>query len=449
MLLTQLRDYQTEAVSRALEHDGFGLFGEQRTGKTLIALTVLDIRKPAKLIIVCPKRAIPEWDAQIKEHLRIDWPLDIQIINYGMLLEHKDEWLKRNRNGEWRDHESFMILDESHLIKRRGAAQSRLMRRLSQAFKYRLALTGTPISPKKLKRGRTSYIVKGLEDVWAQFNFIDPTVFGDYAGFEDRYCVKGGFKNYKIIAYKDQAHFDRLFREYSYRRTLKEVSKHVLKINTVRKTFELMAHAKERYKQMEQNLETVINQQVIKTPLVLSASMKLQQITGGFLIDTETGLAHPTGNEKLSVLRKMLEKKAKGETWIVVIRYRHELTTLEALAGELKLSHRTIAGGKSYQKEDYTGVDLIILQIASGVAIDLSVASTTVFYSWDYSYINFEQSKFRMISYDKKEITYYFLIARNTIDELFYESITTKKDLAQLVCDAYRIADETPRKKRA
>ena len=50
MIKTELRNYQQEAVEAAQGFDGFALFTEQRTGKTLVSLTLVDQKKPDILL---------------------------------------------------------------------------------------------------------------------------------------------------------------------------------------------------------------------------------------------------------------------------------------------------------------------------------------------------------------------------------------------------------------
>lgn len=452
MLKTDLRYYQKEGVEKSLPYPGFCLFGEMRTGKTLTALAILDQRKPSKLLIVCPKNAIGVWKQQIEQHITIDWKMSIEIVNFEQVLARKSEYYRRKAKEEWNGN-SMIICDESHRIKKRGSKTSRVLRRLSLSFRWRLALSGTPISPKKIKRGKRSYVVEGLQDLWAQFDFVDPNIFGPYVvydksnwsgkprvigGFESRYCIKGGFKNKGIIGYRNRRLFDRIFEKYSYRITMKEISPVVTKIKRVKKLFELRPKAQQVYDEIQDDMETIINGETISIPLMLTAAMKLQQITGGSLINTEDKVVHQVGTEKLSVLRELLKRRKVGEPWVIIARFIHEIDGILNLGRELSLKTIAISGKSSYNPIKCNQSDIIVLQIASGVAIDLSIASTTVYYSWDYSFINHEQSKFRMMSYGKKEITYYFLIAKDTIDELIYDAMTKKKDLATMICDHFR-----------
>lgn len=451
MLITKLRDYQIEARDEALKHPGFGLFLEQRTGKTPVALAVVDKRKPEFLFIICPKKVIPVWIAEIEKHLKITWDMEIEIINFEQLLPQKKQLYKRTLK-EWPKFEAMIICDESHRLKQRGSKISKVARHIARGFKWRLALTGTPISPKKISRGKKSYVVEGWQDLWAQYDFIDPSIFGPYAvtvrdpdtgridvidGFEHRFCVRGGFKKHQVIGYRNERLLQKIFHQYSYRKTLQEVSSYRVKL--VKRFFDLEDQPRVHYEEIEEYLETLVEDRRISAAIVLAASMKLQQITGGFLIDTITKQVFKIGNAKLNSLRKLLiSRKVPGEPWIIITRFTHEIEAILELGRKLNLATIAISGKNEYDETRCRESDIIVLQIASGVGIDISVASTTVYYTADYSYINQEQSKFRMLSYGKKRITYYYLLARDTIDEIIYLSITKKKDLASLICDHYR-----------
>jgi hypothetical protein len=82
--------------------------------------------------------------------------------------------------------------------------------------------------------------------------------------------------------------------------------------------------------------------------------------------------------------------------------------------------------------------DCLVMQIQSGIAVDMSQADYIIGYSIDFSMINFEQARFRILDFHKPVGHYYFLNASDTIDEDIFLAITRKKHVAKLVCDTYR-----------
>ena len=61
-------------------------------------------------------------------------------------------------------------------------------------------------------------------------------------------------------------------------------------------------------------------------------------------------------------------------------------------------------------------------------------ASIAIYFSQDYTLENFEQSKarcYRKGSEIHKKITYYYLVYKKTIDEIIYEALKSKHNIAE------------------
>jgi SNF2 family DNA or RNA helicase len=442
MLLTKLRPHQDEAVEKAMPHPGFGLWMEQRTGKTLTALAIVNKRKPRVLFIVTIKKGKRVWEEEIKKSLKIDWKCEVIITHFQ--AAHKDRKNIRKRFREQGPKGFFVICDESHLIKRRGSQASRLLRYLGEHAQWRLALSGTPLSPRSnVKRRKRSKplltVTDGLEDAWAQYNFIDPSIFGSAEAFEDKYLKLGGFRGLKVIGYKNRKKFQRLFHQYSYRKLLGEVQEKRTLIKRTKLYFELKPKTRTIYDQLDKGMFTFINGRKVTIPLILTKSAKLQQIAGGFFIDREEGTVHKLGTEKLGKLRELLEKifsQHHGEKVVICANFIHEIKAISRMVSRMGLTHQVISGKTSFDGK--FKVDVTVIQIQSGVAIDLSEAGSFIFYSLGQKYIDYEQARFRILSYTKRQANFYYLLARRTMDELVYEAQTRKKSLVSLVIDHYR-----------
>lgn len=420
---TELRDYQLSARDAALtvmrQGGGFALLPEPRTGKTLIALSIAAEIRPQALLIICPANAIPVWRAEIKKQ---GLKINRLIVSYGMLCEHRKVWYDRCR-----EYSRLMVItDESHFIKKRGTARSMVTRHIGGFAKYRLALTGTPIA-------------QGIQDAWAQYDFLDPTIFGTWDEFSEKYLIWGGYKKHQITKYRNEADFNTKFHAHSYRITLREARKLPLRLRYTRKYADLEAASRRIYDRLKHELEVVVNEKRVKVKNVLACLTKLQQITGGFVLPGDGEAAHRIGAEKLEKLHEVIRSLQARTKFIVVARFLYEIETIRAFLARLQYRVQVVRGGEPYDGK--FDCDVIVMQIQSGIAVDMSKADVVLFYSTDYSYLNFEQSRFRILSYDKAKIGHYiFLLARGTVDEVIYEAITTKKNLAQLVIDRYRHA---------
>ena len=138
MIRTELRSYQREAVDAALAHDGFAFFPEQRTGKCLTSLAVVDERKPECLLIICPKKAVLTWETELDLHLDVDWDCQIYIITYQEPVKNlklRRQWYRWSQ--EFADHGGtlMVIVDEAHMIKKPGTAQSKFVRTIAKRKK--------------------------------------------------------------------------------------------------------------------------------------------------------------------------------------------------------------------------------------------------------------------------------------------------------------------------
>lgn len=420
----QLRQYQLDARDKAIavirHGGGFGLWPEPRVGKTVISLSIIEQIRPEAVFVACPKAAISVWNDHWKESGLSKLGIKFQVLNFDQISIQRKELYKLLRQ-----YSRLMALcDESHQIKRRGTDRSRVVRHIGGFAKYRLALSGTPIA-------------QGIQDAWAQFDFIDPTIFGTWEEFDNAHLIWGGFKKHQIVKYRDKEEFNRKFHQYSYRITLREAKKEnggSLRLHYVKKYVQLESPSARIYTVMRTELQAVVNDKKIKVKNVLSCIMKLQQITGGFLITP--GEVLRVGQEKFEKLYEVIRSLRARSKFIVIARFIHEIDAIRAYLSKLQYTVKVVRGGEPYDGQ--FECDAIVMQIQSGIAVDMSKADMICFYSCDYSYINFEQSRFRILSYGKSYGKYTFLLARDTIDETIYEAITQKKNLAKLVIDTYR-----------
>ena len=405
---------QSEAVSRALATDGFGFFPEPRVGKTRMSMVLANELGYPQVLIICPKSVFHVWRKAIKEEGRSPF-VEYRLTNYEQLVSRK----RRKQQRAWlKSAPSMVILDEGHRIKRRGSKQSRACRTFARVAKYRLLLTGTPMA-------------QGIQDTWALFDFIQPGLFSTYENFQSRYLVMGGYQARKVVGTKRLAEFSRILHEHSARIRLKEVSDKPLMIRRVKRLLELEPIAQQHYDELERELITATQKIVVETPLVISLTLRLQQICGGFLSD---------GEQSENVSRVKLQAAESHiihpEPLVICCRYINEIEALQEICRKQKVLCRVVRGGQPLEEPFIDGV--LIVQIQSGLGIDLSASKRILWYSWNYSYIDYEQMRFRILSRKQTRVDYIFLMIKNSVDELIYQSVTQKRKLSDLVCDHYR-----------
>ena len=114
-----------------------------------------------------------------------------------------------------------------------------------------------------------------------------------------------------------------------------------------------------------------------------------------------------------------------------------ELYRVAQLARALGLSVMLISGDHPYEGQFDT--DVAVIQIRSGVSVDLARAKSCIFYSMSRSFLDFDQARFRIRKYGNSEVSYYYLLARGTIDEDIYLGMQTKQSVSTIVLDKYRV----------
>ena len=111
-----------------------------------------------------------------------------------------------------------------------------------------------------------------------------------------------------------------------------------------------------------------------------------------------------------------------------------------------KLGYRLIYGAtkdRAEQVKDFQenpDVKVFVGQLqTTGMGLTLTAASVAVFYSLDFSYANYEQSRARIHRIGQKEkCLYIHLVAKNTVDEKIMNALKHKGDIAKLMVDNWR-----------
>lgn len=428
------REYQDEAERRALEHDGFCLFMQQRTGKTLVGSRLVEKRQPDRLFIACPGNAIQIW----QDHLEKKGDRETVVLNLEAIWKQRKalkRWMHKAQRG-------YIIVDESHRAKDKDSKVSRALRTIARRAKYKLCLSGTPTDGK-------------VEDVWAQMDIADPKVFGDWKTFKADHLLMGGWMNRQVVGVRNLEEYQRKLHSRSYRVLLEDVKETPTDIAPPNEIRFPLVESHDYYHQMHNKFVVELNKTVkvkelqadgsykfvdkpkrIVAARVITQAMKLHQLTGGFIFDTPENEVHVLGNEKLTYCGALVEALAPAPV-VIIVRFIPELLRIGALMRLLGRTPTYISGQhKSYRSGD--PFDVAIVQIRSGISIDLAHAEECIFYSWNYSLIDYDQAMFRIRSFTSKRARYHYLIARGTIDEQLYQTVIDKLVFSQVIVDAFR-----------
>ena len=182
-LAAELRAYQRAGVNwlGLLRESGLGamLADDMGLGKTLQALCALR----GRALVVCPSSVLHSWREQaarfrpkLKTHLyhgpgrELDGAADVTITSYAVLRLDRE----RLEGERW----GTVILDEAQTI-RNADSQTAAAAHALGGTAFRLTLSGTPIENRP-------------EDLWSQFEFLNPGLLGSREEFRARAETREG-----------------------------------------------------------------------------------------------------------------------------------------------------------------------------------------------------------------------------------------------------------------
>jgi len=453
--------HQSEALKKAVKLPHFALWMDVGTGKSWLAIYLMGLRYVNKLItgaiIISPKGVNYQWiNEQIPEHISpsIDWighvwekkvsvmdeilkprkgKLDILSIHIDALDQEK------GNETIWsfiRKHEGklMIIFDEADLIKNYKAIRTRRAMEFRDEARFRLEMTGTP-SP------------KNLEDVWSEFNWLDPDIFGIkyVTAFRREFCIMGGFQGRQITGYRDVERFKSIIDPYIYAVKSEDVG--VLPPAYTRWRFDMTKPQRKVYDDIMEQLEHEIEEgKLLTVPDTAVKFLKLQQITSGFLIDTNDKEAkqkplYKFDNPRLEALLQLIEARnpTKAAIWC---RFHYDLDQIMGAlpkgsaveySGRIRDSEREVA--KRRFLDTKSGVRFFVATPGSGgVGLNLQgEARLAVYYSNNYKARERWQSEGRLNrlgAHGQVEIV--DLICKGSTDAGILANLRRKKNVQDL-----------------
>ena len=452
-----LMKHQVEALDFLKGKQTAGLFYTMGLGKTVIMLEHLhslykEGHNPFPCLIVAPLSGVGVWENEVKKFgyefftskLVGDYKkrlenlndiVDLYIINYEGMRILEQHLLRRNFK--------TIILDESHRVCNRGTQQTKVALALSQNIPNRYILTGTPIT-------------KSPEDIWTQFQIIAPGYLGNFYAFQARHIdfkkitirVKGGGHREirKPVRFKYLKELNQQLEQYSIRRTKEECLDLPDKIYK-RIPCPLTDVQLKHYHGLKNSLATMIDGEQLRLNAVIAVMQKLQQVCQGFIYTDEKTATFDSGKQKIFF---DLIEDLRNEHIVVFTWFQYDV---QLLVNKLKEKGFNVVEYDGNYEERKAIVDKFQnskepMVFVSNVerakeSITLTKANHVVYYGQSWNYATRVQSEDRTHRIGQhKPVVYYDLVVPNTIDELIYDSIKYKGDIAgKITGDAKRMAE--------
>jgi SNF2 family DNA or RNA helicase len=456
----RLYKHQKAAIQRA-KQGNLALFHECGTGKTLTALRIIEHWKKTlkktwhSALVVCPRSIIaPAWMADAARFTpalsvvslrgkdsadrlrRLKEPADVYVVNFETFRTMFDALSARDF--------SLLIVDESSKMKSPDSQITRALLALAgvasrgkskkfaigKVIPYRYVLSGTPAP-----NDRREY--------WAQMNLVSPgQAFSDnYYSFRCRYFTPTPLGRTGINLWTFTQN-PALVEEFASRMApyCDVVSKRDAvdlpsQVHLVRQV-ELDSAERQAYDTLHRDLAIRFANEEVLAASALVEVMKSRQLTSGFCYGSDCK-HYITGTSKLTELLALLEEI--GERPVIIwCSFRYEMSKIltdvpysAVLTGTDQERHKVIT--------DFTQGrirTLIANPQSAGHGLTFTNCSYAVYFSltWSYELAKQSQDRIHRIGQHHK-CTYYYLVAKDTIDEVIFDAVRHKKNLSENVLD--------------
>ena len=473
--------HQRKALLRLLRQ-GYGgaLLMEPRTGKTKTTIdwfSVLNQQgKVDRVFIICPNRIMGTWVNEIHTHcprlvnitvwdaearksppppVNGTFQLHVVLVNYeafatpgkktksGRRSKASGRFKVRSHILKWIGDGSSaaIVVDESHKIKAPSGKAANMIVGLGPKFAYRVILTGTPVT--KAKR---------VYDVYMQWKFLNPERFADLPTVGE---FKAHYGKWQDVPMSKEPGA-RMFPKFVGPRNLKELTARMGEDAIIVKRedcFDLppredivryvdLKGSKSAYEQMARDMVALLEDgDVSEASIRLVQQLRLTQITSGF-VTTDEGKIKRVGFEKADELQAILEDQfEKDQKVVVAARWKPDLDLIESMAREQGFKVWSIRGGVKRSDSDAAILSfrdttepavMVIQPAAASMGIDLSTASTMVWYSHTNSWVDFTQACDR-IALSRSSTTFIHLLARQSVDEVLMDVLANDGDVAKAI----------------
>lgn len=420
------------------------------TGKSWVATNIIGEMRAKRSLILCPNNVVDVWPREFRKHAGFDHhilPLrestttkrmesakrflfdmpgssKVLVVNYETARSQMFNAFLTSINWD------CAILDEIHRVKSPKGVTADMTHQLGRRSGKRIGLSGTPMPHSPL-------------DIWSQYQFLDPGVFGSsYHSFQQRYCTRGEFK--EVVEFINQEELSERFNLLAF-----TVDRSVLDLPPAthnKRLFELKPATMKAYRKLDRELIAEIENGICTADNALVKLLRHQQITSGFYSDDPTGMIVDLEDRaKEDALREILEDLPTQEPVVIFYRFMRDADTIARVCQEMGRRHGELSSRHKDLTSDATmpdWIDSLGCQIQSGgVGIDLARAKYAIYYSISFNMGDYDQSLARLHRPGQDfPVSYYHLVAENTVDERVYQAFEERSDIVRFVVNGERIA---------
>lgn len=436
--LTTLQPHQMPAVEKMLPLKVGGLFMDMGTGKTRCAIE-LAIRRQArtsKVIWFCPVSLKLTIAAEIAKHSTSEavylfddkttpdkLPQAFWYIVGLESLSSSDRVVLAVH--ALIDADTFIVVDESSYIKGHASKRSMRLAELAKTARYRLLLTGTPIS-------------QGVEDLYAQMRVLST----DILGYQSFYSFARNHLEYSekypgmIVRAHKMDYLTEKLAPFIYQVTKGECLDLPKKLYESR-YFELTTEQKEAYYQAKCEILLEADSDDLNSYIIFQLFTALQQVVSGFR--NVDGVTHKFPHRRLEMLLQVISEIPAGEKAIVWCKNLYSLRQIAQAYpdaalyyGDLNEKQRQAQLARFRQ-----GARLFVATAATGGhGLTLNEAHYVIFYENEFKYSHRIQAEDRCHRIGQEwPVTYIDLVSNSGIDRKIQDALAKKQNVVRTFRD--------------
>lgn len=390
---------------------------------------------------------------------KLDEEADLYVINHEGVKVFMEELAAKKFEK--------VVVDESTILKSFTGLHSRIsggvlgkaIMTVAEHAVYRVIMSGTPAP-------------NGPEDLWGQFNFLDPDGILLEAGFKDfrqhymERIVFGRLKKDKdgndipgepenrntpskwVMTKGAEKIVHSIIDPHVFRVRIRDHLKDLPPKTVIKRSIQMVPSQQKIYDEVQKEIWVFFKDDKVSTENALTELIKLRQVTGGFLIADDGNPRPLDENPKVEMMDQLLNEEIGREHKVVIFaQYRWEI---EMLQNRYK-NHGvvTVYGGNSGNNnlknlntfmEDPLCRIIVLHPRSAAHGITLTMAHYMIFYSVSYSSEENYQSVARIERASQKNPMFvYYLLAKAkkgfSIDEIIYKVLISKQRKQELLLD--------------
>lgn len=450
-----LRKHQQLGREIAEIRNRFCFFFDTRTGKTPLSLSIMydDLMKHPehKWLVICPLILIENaWledagkfvpnlktvnchaSTKAKRLKAIQSNAQIYVTNIESFAAYKEYFDKIPFTG--------CFVDESSVMKSHKSQQSEAIVDFAHTVKRFYLLSGTPAP-------------NGEWEYYKQLQAIDYYCVPKYwTHFKEHYFVDVSFSQYEQLQMRPdrKEEFDELLQRYA----IYVDKEDVLTLpgrEFIEHIVEMPEELKKHYRTLKNELYIELSEdKKLTAPSAAAKLNKLNQVTSGFIIDTQAMKENKFYGEEQTDWYMLNEYRFNELDWLLAseacvgkqvliwANYRKEFETIKGRLGE---KCRCVYGATTLAEKNEAiklfkegKIQYLVANPASAdKGLTLTNCHTCIYFSLNWSYELFKQSMDRIygdITKQPHKCKYYIMIAKRTVDEVLYHDVLQGKGTA-------------------